>query len=378
MSWEIKTLGEVVTKGSSSISVNKIKDIEGDYPIYGAKGLIKNVDFYHQDREYISIIKDGAGIGRVEIREPFSSVIGTLQYIIPKENIDTRFLYYFLLGIDFSKYSQGAAIPHIYFKDYKDEKIIVPPLDEQKRIVAQLDEAFEKIEKAKEDAQKNLENAKEIFQSELNALFENPEKHWEEKELDKLAKITSSKRIYKSEYVNEGVPFFRSKEIKELVNNKKITTQLFIPYKKYDELKTKFGVPKKDDILITAVGTIGEIYIVKDDDKFYFKDGNIVWLKNIKELNSNFLKFNLDNFVDKLKSLSHGAAYNALPIEKLNKHKISFPPSLEEQQEIVEKLNALQEKTKLLEKVYEKKLSNLDELRQSILQRAFRGGEEGE
>ena len=115
MTWKVKTLGDICEKGSSNISINKIKDDDGEYPIYGAKGFIKNVSFYHQDKKYISIIKDGAGIGRIEFREPFSSVIGTLQYLIPKSEINIKYLYYFLLGVDFLKYSLGAAIPHIYF-----------------------------------------------------------------------------------------------------------------------------------------------------------------------------------------------------------------------------------------------------------------------
>src|SRR3989344_2278772 len=126
MAWEVKKLSEVCEKGSSNISINKIDNDNGKYPIYGAKGLIKKVSFFHQDKEYISIIKDGAGIGRIEFREPFSSVIGTLQYINPKPTINIKYLYYFLLGIDFSKYSQGAAIPHIYFKDYSKEELVLP------------------------------------------------------------------------------------------------------------------------------------------------------------------------------------------------------------------------------------------------------------
>lgn len=373
MSWEIKTLGEVVTKGSSSISVNKIKDIEGDYPIYGAKGLIKNVDFYHQDREYISIIKDGAGIGRVEIREPFSSVIGTLQYIIPKENIDTRFLYYFLLGIDFSKYSQGAAIPHIYFKDYKDEKIIVPPLDEQKRIVAQLDEAFEKIEKAKEDAQKNLENAKEIFQSELNALFENPKKHWEENSFNHFYDIRDGTHD-SPKYIEEGFPLVTSKNLKN--GNLDMSNIKYISKEDFENINKRSKVDKFD-LLFAMIGTIGNPVIIEEKPNFAIK--NVALFKKNENQNTYFLKYLLESRITKNKMISEakGTTQKFVGLNYLRNFVVKIP-SLEEQQEIVEKLNALQEKTKLLEKVYEKKLSNLDELRQSILQRAFRGGEEGE
>lgn len=87
----------------------------GEYPIYGAAGLIKTVDFYQQEKEYIAIVKDGAGVGRTMALPARSSVIGTMQYIIPKDNISIKFLYYVISWMKLEKYCLGAAIPHIYF-----------------------------------------------------------------------------------------------------------------------------------------------------------------------------------------------------------------------------------------------------------------------
>ena len=91
--WEIKKLVDICDKASSNVSQNQLTNETGNYPIYGAGGLIKNISFYHRDKEYISIVKDGAGIGRTTLLPAYSSVIGTLQYLMPKENIDIRFLY---------------------------------------------------------------------------------------------------------------------------------------------------------------------------------------------------------------------------------------------------------------------------------------------
>jgi type I restriction enzyme S subunit len=118
--WEIKTLGEVCDKASSNIAQNKLNDNEGIYPIYGASGFIKNIDFYQQENEYIAIVKDGSGVGRVTLYPEKSSVLGTLQYIIPNEKVTTRYIYYFLNSIDFDKYKCGAAIHHIYFNVYSN------------------------------------------------------------------------------------------------------------------------------------------------------------------------------------------------------------------------------------------------------------------
>ena len=179
--WEIKTIGDVCISASSNVSQNKLADDEGDFPIFGASGLIKNVSFYHQDKPYLSIVKDGSGVGRVTKMDAFTSIIGTLQYILPKENINLDYLNYSLMSVDFKKYVAGAAIPHIYFKDYKNEPFLWMPLPEQQRIVSILDEAFAAIAKAKANAEQNLKNAKELFESYLQGVFENWD--WEKKSI---------------------------------------------------------------------------------------------------------------------------------------------------------------------------------------------------
>ena len=116
-------LEDVCERGTSNLKMSDVTDLSGNYPIYGAAGYIGNVDFYHQINPYVAIVKDGAGIGRTMILPANSSVISTLQYIFPKENINIRYLYYALNAMDLSKYYSGVTIPHIYFKDYKKEEL---------------------------------------------------------------------------------------------------------------------------------------------------------------------------------------------------------------------------------------------------------------
>ena len=143
--WEEKTLGEISIKKSSNIAANKIEENEGDYKIYGASGVLKKVDFFTQSHAYISIVKDGAGVGRVFLCEPKTSVLGTMDIIQPKENIDISFLYAILEQIDFVIYVTGSTIPHIYYKDYSKEEISVPSLIEQTKIANFLTAIDEKI-----------------------------------------------------------------------------------------------------------------------------------------------------------------------------------------------------------------------------------------
>lgn len=132
--WEKKRLGEISNKKASTISANAIEDNSGDYPIYGATGFLKKIDFFLEENDYISIVKDGAGVGRLLYCEGNSSVLGTLDIIKPTAGINTYFLYLILGQIDFTKFITGSTIPHIYYKDYSNLSMLIPCLHEQAKI----------------------------------------------------------------------------------------------------------------------------------------------------------------------------------------------------------------------------------------------------
>jgi type I restriction enzyme S subunit len=139
-------LGDICTNQSSNIKQGDLETLNGDYPIYGASGFIKNVDFYKQDKPYVAVVKDGAGIGRVMKLPAYSSIIGTMQYIIPNDDTDVNYLAYAMEHMNLSKYFTGATIPHIYFKDYKNEPIKEHDYKTQKQIAANLDKVTRTID----------------------------------------------------------------------------------------------------------------------------------------------------------------------------------------------------------------------------------------
>ena len=147
--WNESKLENICQKQSSNISANKIEDNFGDYIIYGASGVVKKVDFYEEENYYISIVKDGAGVGRLFFCEGKSSVLGTMEIIKPKLDVNVHFLFYQLNNIDFKKYVTGSTIPHIYFKDYKKESIKIPSLEEQTKIANFLFSIDKKLETEK-------------------------------------------------------------------------------------------------------------------------------------------------------------------------------------------------------------------------------------
>jgi type I restriction enzyme S subunit len=314
-----------------------------------------------------------APVGPVNFATEISCIGRGLAAIRNSDGLDRDFLFYFLLSKQGEiNGNEGAVFPSINKAEIEQISIAVPPLPEQQRIVRILDKTFEGIATVKANAEKNLQNARAVFESYLEAVFTQRGEGWEEKKLEELGTITSSKRIHKSDYVKSGVPFYRTKEVKELANDSEITTELFISDLLYKEIKERFGVPKPGDILLTAIGTIGEVYVIEDDEEIYFKDGNVLWLKNFVNINSQFLKYVLVSYVESLNKLAHGAAYSALLIEQLNKHKIFVPPP-SEQVKIVNKLDSLQAETHHLESIYQRKLNALDQLKKSLLHQAFNG-----
>lgn len=174
---------------------------------------------------------------------------------------------------------------------------------------------------------------------------------WKEYKLGEIAEITSSKRIFYSEYVSEGIPFYRSKEIIDLYNNRNISTELFISESRYNEIQLKYGVPQKDDILLTSVGSLGIPYLVKNTDRFYFKDGNLTWIRNINKnitLPQYLILWICSNIgKQKLDEVTIGSTQPALTISGLKTVEITLP-SIEEQKRIVSTLSSLEDKIDLL------------------------------
>lgn len=167
--------------------------------------------------------------------------------------------------------------------------------------------------------------------------------------INDICDVGSSKRIYLSEYQDSGIPFYRGKEIIEKDSNKEISNDLFISQDRYNEIKEKFGIPKKGDILMTAVGTIGISWYVNEED-FYFKDGNLIWFKNFKKdiVNSRYLYYIFKSkiFSEIIKNISIGSTQKAITIEQVKKIELEFP-KIEIQNKIVKILDNINNKIKL-------------------------------
>ena len=191
---------------------------------------------------------------------------------------------------------------------------------------------------------------------------------WQKVNLGDCCEITSSKRIFFSEYVESGIPFYRSKEIIEKGKGEEISHPLYISKEKYDEIKGKYGVPQKGDLLLTAVGSLGIPFVVKDDSPFYFKDGNLVWLKHFQDIDSIFLYYWIksENGYNALYNIAIGSAQKALTIAAIKGYEIPLPP-LQTQHRIA---TILSRYDSLIEN-YQKQIKLLEEAAQRLYKEWF-------
>ena len=313
----------------------KISDLKEKYVKFSDEKITKK----GLEKSSTKILKKGtilytifASVGKVAILDIEATTNQAIVGINLKKDIfiDRNFLYYFLCSIEnnIKNKARGVAQNNINISILKNINIPIFSLSLQQNIVKILSKIENLLEHLKQ---------KKLFINILNkSLFtrmfgdiRTNSKNWEIKNLDSIYYIRSSRRVFEKEYRKEGIPFFRSKEIVELSNSKNIIPEIYISVSKYKELKKMTGIPLKEDLLITAVGTIGKIWKVNYEKEFYFKDGNLIWLqlKNKNNFNSLSLKRILeDSIKNKKENLTSGSAYNALTIDKLKKFDIITPP----------------------------------------------------
>ena len=191
-------LEDVCERGSSNLKQSDVADMSGDYPIYGASGYLGNVDFYHQENPYVAVVKDGAGIGRTTLHPAKSSIIGTMQYLLPKENVLPEYLFYVVRYMQLEKYCTGATIPHIYFKDYKNEEFNLDSLDKQAEII----DVLGKCERVIEARQKELQAFDDLIKARFVEMFGLPVSNtigWKTEQMGEVAPAVN----YKGEFDDE-------------------------------------------------------------------------------------------------------------------------------------------------------------------------------
>jgi type I restriction enzyme S subunit len=381
--WQIKPIGELVTLQYGKSPKEVIAE-DGQYPVIGTGGITGFASSYLYDGCTTVIGRKGT-INKPSYIEGKFWAIDTTYFGTCYKEAEPKWFYYSLQSFDLSKYNEASGVPSLGRDTLNAIPLLAPPLPEQKKIAAILSSVDEVIEKTRAQIDK-LKDLKTGMMQELLTKGVGPggvphtefkdssvgriPASWSTARLDTLAKVGSSKRIRESEYVTAGVPFFRSKEVIRRSKGLDIEKPLYISKQRFIEISEKFGAPKQGDILITAVGTIGVVYLVENRE-FYFKDGNLLWLKNIRpEVSPHYLVKIMasETFKAEIDRVTGGSSQAALTIEKLQELTVVVPP-LDEQESIVRVLVSLDDKYQAVNR----RLLTLQHLKKSLMQDLLTG-----
>ena len=317
-------------------------------------------------------LANGMQIGEVTSPVAFNQDI---RAVIPPARIESRFL---LLALRHCLANDGAGVlssaAHGTLKIDSDAlrqvAVPVPPLSEQRRIVAILDEAFEGIATAKAHAERNLRNAREVFERQLQATFDPKVASWPVYRLGTLCTQVTDGTHNSPAYVEMGVPMLDSKHIGDGFEIDDSRAEKFIAPDVDAQLAQRCK-PSEGDILISSRGTIGKIAIVKAGQDFNIM-GNMILLRFPSSVDRHFIAFYVLSRVAHIESIARGVAQKGLYLGQVRDYEVPVP-SLDEQRRIGKRLQCLQTEAARLCEVMKRKLATLDELKQSLLHRAFGG-----
>lgn len=261
-------LEDVCEKESSKLKQSDVIDQNGLYPVYGASGYLGSINTYQQSNYYVAVVKDGAGIGRTMLLPPKSSIIGTMQYLIPKDNVHPEYLYYVVKAKHLEKYFSGATIPHIYFKDYKNEQFDLVSFEKQRDIINRL----KKIEIIIDSLSKILVLLDELVRARFVEMFgtlHDNENRFNIVTIEEVCSIikdgTHQTPHYTEDKIN-GYKFLSSKDVmSQKIDWKNIK---YIPKDLHEKLYASIQ-PQRNDILMSKNGVNYGVAAVNDTDEVF-------------------------------------------------------------------------------------------------------------
>ena len=374
--WEVKPLGEVCEIYQPKTISKKEMTNDGAYPVFGANGVIGRYDQFNHEAPQLLITCRGATCGSVNVSDPFSWITGNSMVVRPKTNdLDQEFLKYFFLGaVDLSGVITGAAQPQITRASLSPVTLCIPPLEEQKRIVAVLDAAFEGLTRAKENAEANLQNARELFENSELELFDKHTGHITASNLGDFADFRNGLNFSKNSTGQTikivGVGDFQDhfwiplEQLKSVSIEGKLSDQDMID--EHDILAVRSNGNKE---LIGRVMLAGPISVPTS-----FSGFTIRIRLNADEVSPEFVCYFMKTKAMR-KLLSAGG--DGANISNLNQQLLSNlemrVPSKNVQCQVIEEAKALREAYDYLLASYRTKLTDIADMRQSLLQMAFAG-----
>jgi len=368
--WQLHTLGDFLTLEYGKPLDKKDRKVDGLYPAYGANGIKSRSDKYLCESKSIIIGRKGSA-GELTLTEDRFWPLDVTYFVkFDAAKYDLTFVYYLLSLLSLPDLATGVK-PGINRNKVYAIKVKTPSLFEQQRIVAILDQAFADIEKARANAEKNLKNARELFDSYLNQVFSQRGEGWVESELFDHVKFIDY-RGKTPKKTQEGLRLITAKNVR--MGYLKKTPEEFVAAESYDEWMTR-GIPEKGDVLFTTEAPLANVAQLDTSEKVVFAQRIITMQPNRSVLDDAFLKYLLMSqpVQERILKKGTGATVTGIKASLLKKIIIEYPFQLSEQRRYVNTLDVLDRKVNQLEVVFSKKLESLDELKKSLLQKAFSG-----
>ncbi len=384
--WEIKRLGDIGKVSMCKRILKEQTSIVGDIPFYKIGTFGNEPDAFISKEIYFEFKKKYSYPKKGDILISASGTIGrrvrydgqpayfqdsNIVWIDNDEKqILNNYLYRFYEICDWQS-TKGATISRLYNANLKKIEIEFPKsLIEQQQIVSILDEAFSVIEQAKENVKRNLQNAKKLFQSELNITFKNKGQSWEEKKLAEV--LIKTETLDPTKKPNEEFIYIDVSSVNK--ETKEIENAVFLLGKDAPSRARKL-IKTNDVIFATVRPTHRRVALVTEEYNEQVCSTGYFVLRTKEFLNNNLVYYFLltDGFNKQMEKLQKGASYPAVNDSEVKEQTIYFPKSMEEQNKIVHQLDTLSTESKKLESFYQQKLNNLEELKKSILQKAFSG-----
>ena len=373
--WQTKNLGELCRIRTGKKDVNE-GNPDGEFPFFTCAAEHTFSDNYSFDTEALLIAGNG-DVGKVSYYKGKFEAYQRTYVLSDFTEVLPRFLFLILDGKlkdTVSKQKLGNTMPYIKVGMLTGFQLPVPPLAEQQRIVGLLDEAFEGLATAKANAEKNLQNARALFESHLQSVFTQRGQGWVETTLEEVCIIGdgnhSSNYPRKEELVKSGVPFIRATN---MVDGRISGDDMrFLTPEKHAQLKK--GHLKTGDILLTNRGEIGKTAIVDEEYDNANLNSQIAWLRCREGMDNRFLfhALNSPEIQAHFDSAKNGAALQQFTIKQLKELKVPQPLK-SDQKSVVTQLDALATETQNLARLYEQKLAALEDLKKSLLHQAFTG-----
>ena len=374
--WQTKQLGELCdVLDYMRKPITKRDRIAGDYPYYGATGVLGHVDGYLFDEPLVLVGEDGAkwasGENTAFAVEGKIWVNNHAHVLRPHRNeLLDNWLIYHLKHTDLTEFVSGLTVPKLNQGNLREIPVPLPPLPEQQRIVGILEETFEGISTAKANVEKNLQNARALFDSHLQSVFTQHIVGWKQKTLAEIATTfgrgKSKHRPRNATHLYGGkYPFVQTGDIR---NADHFITEYSQTYSEAGLAQSKLW--PKGTICITIAANIAETAILGFDA--CFPDSVIGVVANPEEANIGFIEYLLQSFKARLQAMGKGSAQANINMGTFENERFPFP-SVAEQEKIVVRLDDLHEETQRLESIYQQKLAALEALKKSLLHNAFNG-----